>query len=75
MDAPVEYDHLFKILLVGDSGVGKTSCLLAFTTDEFVEREKPTVLLTSHVDNNCGAALVFKYDFFLVCLSVWDLMH
>lgn len=38
-----DYDHLFKLLLIGDSGVGKTSMLLAFTTEEFTDREKPTI--------------------------------
>lgn len=30
-----EYDHLLKLLLVGDAGVGKSSILLRFTDDTF----------------------------------------
>mmetsp|Transcript_13303 Transcript_13303/g.26517 ORF Transcript_13303/g.26517 Transcript_13303/m.26517 type:complete len:204 (-) Transcript_13303:2385-2996(-) len=32
-----QFDHTFKILLVGDSGVGKSSLLMRFATGEFDE--------------------------------------
>jgi small GTP-binding protein len=38
-----KYDHLFKVLLVGDSGVGKSSILLRFTGSEFIDEVGTTI--------------------------------
>eukprot|EP00742_Colponemidia_sp_Colp-10_P001459 GILJ01001569.1.p1 GENE.GILJ01001569.1~~GILJ01001569.1.p1 ORF type:complete len:206 (-),score=21.95 GILJ01001569.1:148-765(-) len=37
------YDHLFKLLLVGDTGVGKSSILLRFCDDKFDEHMQSTI--------------------------------
>lgn len=37
-----EFDYLFKLLMIGDSGVGKSSLLLSFTSDNF-EDLSPTI--------------------------------
>ncbi|GMI78351.1 ARABIDOPSIS RAB GTPASE HOMOLOG C1, RAB GTPASE HOMOLOG 18-1, RAB GTPASE HOMOLOG B18 [Hibiscus trionum] len=37
-----EFDYLFKLLLIGDSGVGKSTLLLSFTSDTF-EELNPTI--------------------------------
>jgi len=41
MNAP--YDHLFKILLIGDAGVGKTCLLLRFADNSFSDTEIATI--------------------------------
>ncbi|XP_028961741.1 ras-related protein Rab11C-like [Malus domestica] len=38
-----EYDYLFKIVLIGDSGVGKSNILLRFTRNEFSLESKSTI--------------------------------
>lgn len=38
-----EYDYLFKIVLIGDSGVGKSNLLSRFTHDEFNLESKSTI--------------------------------
>ncbi|KAI8341179.1 GTP-binding protein [Chlamydoabsidia padenii] len=38
-----EYDYLFKLVLIGDSGVGKSNLLSRFTTNEFNLESKSTI--------------------------------
>jgi Ras-related protein Rab-11A len=41
--ADEEYDYLFKLVLIGDSGVGKSNLLSRFTRNEFNLESKSTI--------------------------------
>ncbi|RRT50387.1 hypothetical protein B296_00032204 [Ensete ventricosum] len=65
-----EFDYLFKLLMIGDSGVGKSSLLLRFTLDSF-EDLSPTI----------GAIPLARVDFKVkmvtlggkkLKLAIWD---
>lgn len=43
MSANHKYDHLFKLLIIGESGVGKTCLLLRFTDDSFTSNHLTTI--------------------------------
>eukprot|EP00300_Choanocystis_sp_HF-7_P039616 c592_g1_i1.p1 GENE.c592_g1_i1~~c592_g1_i1.p1 ORF type:complete len:230 (+),score=51.59 c592_g1_i1:44-691(+) len=38
-----EYDYLFKVVLIGDSGAGKSNLLSRFTRNEFTQDSKSTI--------------------------------
>lgn len=59
------YDHMFKLLLTGDSGVGKTSFLLRFVDDSF----KPDVPSSIGVDFKVKALKVREKK---IKLTIWD---
>ncbi|RVW37672.1 GTP-binding protein YPTM2 [Vitis vinifera] len=63
-----EYDHLFKILLVGDSGVGKSCLLLRYADDTYSEAYISTigVDLKFAVWSRMGGTLNFKLWFMIV---------
>jgi small GTP-binding protein len=57
---------LFKIVIVGEGGVGKTSTILRFTTNSFLENYIPTL----------GASFAsheMEVDDRLAVLQIWDL--
>ena len=37
------YDHLLKLIIIGDSSVGKTCLLLRFSEDSFPTSHMPTI--------------------------------
>ena len=47
MESPIRnsknYDYLFKVILIGDSGVGKTSVLAKFVGEEVVKSHISTI--------------------------------
>ncbi len=60
-----EYDYLFKVLLIGNSGVGKSSLLVRFADDVFTDNFMPTIgvdfkIKTLMVDNKSAK------------LQIWD---
>ena len=60
-----EYDHLFKLVIIGDSGVGKSSLLLRFADDQFYDNYLATI----------GVDFRFKtmnIDGSIVKFQIWD---
>lgn len=59
------YDYLFKILLIGDSGVGKSSIVLRFIDDTYTDRYISTIgvdfkIKTININNK------------IIKLQIWD---
>ena len=37
------YDYAFKVIVIGDTAVGKSSLLFRFTDNQFLESHMPTI--------------------------------
>lgn len=57
-----EYDYLFKIVLIGDSGVGKSNILSRFTRNEFCLESKSTIGVEFATRTLQVGFLLFKYS-------------
>ena len=60
-----EYDFLFKVVLIGDSGVGKSNLLSRFTRNEFNLESKSTIGVEF-------ATRSIKVDGKVVKAQIWD---
>lgn len=60
-----DYDYLFKIILIGDSGVGKSCILIRFSDDKYRE----TYISTIGVDFKIKT---IEHDHKIIKLQIWD---
>ncbi|PWA54415.1 small GTPase superfamily, Ran GTPase, P-loop containing nucleoside triphosphate hydrolase [Artemisia annua] len=60
-----DYDYLFKVVLIGDSGVGKSNLLSRFTRNEFSLESKSTIGVEF-------ATRSIKVDDKVVKAQIWD---
>eukprot|EP01103_Thecamoeba_quadrilineata_P009452 TRINITY_DN19212_c0_g1_i1.p1 TRINITY_DN19212_c0_g1~~TRINITY_DN19212_c0_g1_i1.p1 ORF type:complete len:201 (+),score=24.61 TRINITY_DN19212_c0_g1_i1:57-659(+) len=59
------YDHLFKLLMIGDSGVGKSSLLVRFTEDTYAEAYSCTLSVDFKIRT-------IQIDGKRIKLQIWD---
>ena len=60
-----DYDYLFKVVLIGDSGVGKSNLLSRFTRNEFSLESKSTIGVEF-------ATRSIRVDDKIVKAQIWD---
>lgn len=61
----IDYDYLFKILIIGDSGVGKSAILLRYLDDVFVDQYVTTIGVDFRIKTIEHRNKVIK-------LQIWD---
>lgn len=55
-----KYDCFFKLLIIGESGVGKTCLLLRYTDDSFTANHLTTI----------GKKIIYNYNLFNIKVSI-----
>ena len=60
-----KYDFLFKLLIIGESGVGKTCLLLRFTDDSFTANHLTTIGIDFKIK-------IINLENKLIKLQIWD---
>lgn len=60
-----DFDYLFKFVIVGDSGVGKSNIILRFTDDNFSFSYQPTIGVDFKIKT-------FTVDNSVIKLQLWD---
>ena len=61
----IKYDYNYKVIVIGDSGVGKTSITYRATKREFLEKIAPTLGFEYF-------PFVLKYNEKVIKLEIWD---
>ena len=61
-----EYDYLFKIVLIGDSGVGKSNILSRFTRNEFCLESNSTIGVEFATSTLQVLSLYLRYEYFFI---------
>lgn len=54
------YDHLAKLLIIGDSGVGKTNILLRFCENNFLSSHLTTIGTTKLIQESTSKSRQYK---------------
>ena len=60
-----KYDYLFKILIIGDSGVGKSCLLLRFGNNRFEQSFLPTIGIDFNIKT-------LEMDNKIIKMQIWD---
>jgi Ras-related protein Rab-11A len=73
--ADEEYDYLFKVVLIGDSGVGKSNLLSRFTRNEFCLESKSTIGVEFATRTLQVTITLLSLSLFTHCYTLLDLLQ